>query len=195
MPPTIASPLRLLIFTAPDTPEISCFKGSTPQIIGIVSPTQAYGQIPDVETYNIQTPYYNASIPIWRDTLPLDTPTIMTFKSEWQSLEAAEVIQAVGAWIVYFKKPKDKRDLEKIRSLLTAIHAVIEHHASGNYGMGETLMLAIGMHQSVSPSLEMEGEEWEDLCRECGGWEWIDGEAGEGEGGKRDERRDEFGGE
>ena len=66
---------------------------------------------------------------------------------------------------------------------------------SGDSGSGGPLLLAVGMRQSVSPSLEMEGEEWEDFCRECGvGWEWIDGEIGDlGEGEK--EGRNEFGGE
>jgi len=35
----------------------------------------------------------------------------------------------------------------------------------------------------------MGDEEWEELGRECGGWEWVDGEI-EGDGG----RRNEFGG-
>lgn len=36
----------------------------------------------------------------------------------------------------------------------------------------------------------MGDEEWEEMGRDCGGWEWVDG-AIEGEGG----RRNEFGGE
>lgn len=55
------------------------------------------------------------------------------------------------------------------------------------------------MHQSIGPSLEMTDEEWEDLCRGCGAWEWIDGEInGEQEGkggGKKEVERNEFGGE
>ncbi len=60
----------------------------------------------------------------------------------------------------------------------------------------EALLLAVGMQQSVGPSLEIEGEEWEDLCRECGGWEWIDGEIAEPvDGGRAVVQRNEFGGE
>lgn len=33
------------------------------------------------------------------------------------------------------------------------------------------------MPQPLRPLLPITPEEWEDLCRECGGWEWIDGEA------------------
>lgn len=46
-------------------------------------------------------------------------------------------------------------------------------------------MLAVGMPQLIAPSLEIGVDEWEDLGRECGGWEWIDGEAGAVEGGSR----------
>lgn len=49
------------------------------------------------------------------------------------------------------------------------------------------------MHQPLNPCLELSTEEWEDLCRECGGWEWINGEVGR-EMGKGKGDRDEFGG-
>ena len=51
------------------------------------------------------------------------------------------------------------------------------------------------MHQPLNPRLELSKEEWEDLCRECGGWEWIDGEV-DNEVGKGKEKvdRNEFGG-
>ena len=76
---------------------------------------------------------------------------------------------------------------------------MIEHHTSSSYSTTEPLLLAVGMHQSSSPILEMEDDEWEDLCRGCGAWEWIDGEInGEQEGkggGKKEVERNEFGGE
>ena len=51
-------------------------------------------------------------------------------------------------------------------------------------------MLVVGLPQSKSPSLDIGEEEWEDMCRECGGWEWVDGGV---EGGRKGERN-EFGG-
>lgn len=42
------------------------------------------------------------------------------------------------------------------------------------------------MHQPLSPRLEFSDEDWDDLGRECGGWEWVDGEK-EGEVGGRNE--------
>ena len=31
------------------------------------------------------------------------------------------------------------------------------------------------MQQTSVPSLKMTNDEWENICRECGHWEWIDG--------------------
>ncbi len=64
------------------------------------------------------------------------------------------------------------------------ISEVVEHHRSESYDIGEPLMLAVGMPQLTAPSLEIGDDEWEDLGRECGGWEWIDGGIGGIEGGR-----------
>ena len=71
------------------------------------------------------------------------------------------------------------------------------HHTSDTYSTNEPLYLVVGMHQTASPNLQIANEEWEDLCRECGTWEWIDGELGGEEkvGKQRNEERNEFGGE
>ena len=74
------------------------------------------------------------------------------------------------------------------------ISGVLEHHREESYDVGEPLMLAVAMPQLVAPGLEMEGGEWEDLGRECGGWEWVDGEVGEEEGGLRKEGKRMMGG-
>ena len=100
--------------------------------------------------------------------------------------------------MVCFRKPREREDVEAIRSTLTTIHEIIERHIGSSYSVEEPLLLAVGMQQTVSPSLEMGPDEWDDLCRECGGWEWIDGELGSedddkaGEKGQR--QRNEFGG-
>ncbi|KAL8735985.1 MAG: hypothetical protein Q9166_000547 [cf. Caloplaca sp. 2 TL-2023] len=33
------------------------------------------------------------------------------------------------------------------------------------------------MPQPLRPLLEMSNDDWEDLCLDCGGWQWIDSEA------------------
>jgi hypothetical protein len=54
----------------------------------------------------------------------------------------------------------------------------------------DALLLLVGLPQPLTPRLEMGAEEWEDWGRECGGWEWVDGEV-EGDKGERND----FGGE
>lgn len=105
------------------------------------------------------------------------------------------MVQAVGAWAVCFTKARDKADLDVIRNLLTTIHEVVSKHTSSSYITSEPLLLAVGMQQTISPSLEVTNEERENLCMECGSWEWIDGELdGKGESnaeGKKE--RNDFG--
>lgn len=63
--------------------------------------------------------------------------------------------------------------------------------------ISEPLLLAVGTEQTTSPSLEVSHEEWENLCMDCGSWEWIDGELdGKVESNKEGHgERNEFGGE
>ena len=86
---------------------------------------------------------------------------------------------------------------DTIRTLLATINEVVSNHTSSRYDLSEPLLLAVGTQQTLDPSLEITNEEWENLCMECGYWEWIDGELHgnlESNGGGRKERN-EFGGE
>ena len=74
---------------------------------------------------------------------------------------------------------------------------MLSNHISSGYGLSKPLLLAVGTPQTASPSLEVTNEEWENLCMDCGTWEWIDGELdgkleSNGECGKE---KNEFGGE
>ena len=86
---------------------------------------------------------------------------------------------------------------DKLQILLATIHEVVSHHISSGYARSEPLLLAVGTQQSASPRLELTDEEWDNICINCGAWEWIDGEL-DGEStsdrsGKKE--RNEFGGE
>lgn len=90
----------------------------------------------------------------------------------------------MGAWVLCFSKPRTGEELSALQAVLAAVSAVVERHCGGSehsYSCGpvEPLLLAVGVQQTITPSLEVGGEEWEDLCRECGGWEWIDGSVGD----------------
>ena len=69
-------------------------------------------------------------------------------------------------------------------------------HTSSGYIFSGPLLLAVGMRQAVSPSVEVTNEQWEELCMDCGPWEWIDGELGRNlESNKESSKeRNEFGG-
>ncbi len=69
-------------------------------------------------------------------------------------------------------------------------------HTSSSSVIGEPLLLAVGAQQTISPGLEVTNEEWENLCVDCGAWEWIDGELdGKVESSGEGKERNEFGGE
>ena len=73
----------------------------------------------------------------------------------------------------------------------------MSNHTSSSYVVSDPLLLAVGAQQTMNPSLEVGNEEWDNLCMDCGSWEWIDGELDgkmdlNGEGKKE---RNEFGGE
>lgn len=80
---------------------------------------------------------------------------------------------------------------------------MISQHAASSYSAPEPLLLALAMPQSTTPALEIEEEDWEDLGRECGGWECIDGgiplssrdgDGNEGPGkGRREGRTNQYG--
>ena len=106
------------------------------------------------------------------------------------------MIRAIGAWIVCFKKPRDKGHLDVLRTILSTVHEVLEHHTRSSHAVNQPLLLAVGMQQALKPCLLMESEEWDDLCMNCGGWEWIDGEVNSGvvaKSGVKDEARNDFG--
>lgn len=100
------------------------------------------------------------------------------------------MIRAIGAWVFCFKKPRNEGDLENLRLALSTIHGVVDQHGGGRYMGDVAQFLAVGMKRSGSGvgvgvgigGVEMGMEELEDFCRGERGWEWVDGEVGEGEG-------------
>ena len=88
----------------------------------------------------------------------------------------------------------DLIDKTGVSTLLRTISQTISHHnESASYDSAaydsptDTLLLAVALPQSISPALEVDDAEWEDLCREAGGWEYMDSEANKG-------GKNEFGG-
>jgi len=106
-------------------------------------------------------------VPIWIDEIPSTSPS--TWSSTYLSSEAREVLHALGAFILTFRKPSSEVDLARIRDVLRAVQGIVK--ACGYAWDG--VCLAVGMPQSLQPRLELELEVWEEMCRECG-FEYVD---------------------
>ena len=91
---------------------------------------------------------------------------------------AGEVVKEIGAWIVGFEKyDQGMKGVRDVRDMLQAVHKVVEYHmgkADPYDELEPPLLLAVGLPGS-GVGLVANEEDWDDLCRECGGWEYIDG--------------------
>ncbi|KAL8970618.1 MAG: hypothetical protein Q9183_001432 [Haloplaca sp. 2 TL-2023] len=174
-PPNIHHPLRILVLrTDPSIPNPPLLEGSD---------------------LAFSTPYYSTTIPLWHDTISPSSHFLLEWQNEWLASEAAEVVQSIGAWILLFRKPSASKSEDgqdggvtsmsllqtQLRETLSTIHKTIVHHreTSNNYASieNDAILLAIGMPQPLRPLLELTTDEWEDVCHDSGGWEWIDSEA------------------
>lgn len=106
---------------------------------------------------NLNTPYYNATIPIWVDEIP----DVDTWRTEFLKEEAGEVVSAVGGWIFCFRQPLSSLDLDFVRDALEAISEVVDRHVGFD---SESVRLAVAMPQSMTPHLEKSYEEWDEIC-------------------------------
>lgn len=80
------------------------------------------------------------------------------------------MLQILGAFIVYFKKPINEDGLQKVRTLLENVGEVVKEGCGLSW---DGVCLAVAMPQSVTPYLDKSGEEWEALCQEYG-FEFVD---------------------
>ncbi|KAI9842158.1 MAG: hypothetical protein M1837_007445 [Sclerophora amabilis] len=117
----------------------------------------------------LKTRYYTATIPIWIDEISSPVEWTVDFLSP----AAREVLNVVGAWIVCFRKPVNEDALDTIKACLHAVSAVSKRSTAAADG----ILLAVSMPQSTTPSLGLTGDQWEDLCRDIGGFEYVDAEA------------------
>ncbi|QSZ37060.1 hypothetical protein DSL72_009152 [Monilinia vaccinii-corymbosi] len=161
----ISHPRRILAVSRPDYGLVDLLKGLTGS-----APALTGDSIAGItHTWSIQTSYYTASVPIWLDEV--HEPEI--WAKEFLAPEAREVLTALGAFIVCFRKPVDEAELQAAKALLESVAEVVKE------GCGYTwdgVCLAVAMPQSSTPYLEKSFEEWEDLCQELG-FEFVDFES------------------
>lgn len=78
-------------------------------------------------------------------------------------LEAAEVVKAVGAWVVVFRQGAAGA-AEHARGLMRAVNEVVER-AHGGEGVWDGVLLAVGLGGMGQEGGE---EDWEDACLDLG---------------------------
>ena len=87
-------------------------------------------------------------------------------------------MKEIGAWILGFERQvSGVRRFTEVRDILQAVHEVVRHYMGEADPYDEVeppLLLAIGLPGSGAEQRD-DKEEWDDMCRECGGWEYIDG--------------------
>ncbi|POS86850.1 hypothetical protein EPUL_001767 [Erysiphe pulchra] len=159
----ITNPRRILAVAQTGSGLFELFQGS---LTGS-PPTLNNGSIAGA-THNwvVETQYYKTVIPIWFDEMT----SASSWSAEFLAPEAREVLQSLGAFIVCFKKPVNKADLEEIENLLYCMAQVVKQTSSL---LWSGICLAVAMPQTLTPHLEKNFEDWEFLCRKFG-FEFID---------------------
>ncbi|MCJ1317725.1 hypothetical protein MMC15_003051 [Xylographa vitiligo] len=148
----VPNPRRILILSPPSTVLDTLLQAlTTPPATTAPVPPPFPPPSPPLH-HPIHTPYYRALIPIWTDQIA--SPP--AFHAEWLALPgAADVVSAIGAWIVAFPQPSTTAELvshpfhpsptpllsfhdprltpprqHATQTLLTTVAAVITHHLS-----------------------------------------------------------------
>ena len=113
--------------------------------------------------WEVRTPYYKATVPLWIDEIP----DVDEWKEEFLKEEAGEVVRAVGAWVFVFRLGGADGEVEKT---MAALQEVLEAHAG--YG-AESVLLAVGMPGNNATGAgaglaKEKREEWDDVAMQYG---------------------------
>ena len=63
---------------------------------------------------------------MWRDSLPISATELQAWQDDWSKLEAGEVVEAVGAWIIGYPIPKDEQEIVTPLSSLPPHYPIME---------------------------------------------------------------------
>ena len=141
-------------------------------------------------TLSLKTKYYNASIPVWLD----EAGDPFEWRHDFLSPEAAQVVKAVGAWIIVLRKGHKSiandvklKPREHAKCLMETVKEVVERaHVGDNVwdgillvvempcapftGDAEEARMANEVEEETQLELgeDIEDEEWEDTCLDLG---------------------------
>ena len=94
--------------------------------------------------------------------------------------EAAEVLQALGGYVLSFPRPVTEEERMRLRDVVKEVGKVVKSAETKGW---DGVLVLILMPQDIVPHLELDQsalEAWEDWGIEHGGWEVIDGQAAKG---------------
>lgn len=95
------------------------------------------------------------------------------WSAEFLTPEAREVLTAIGAFVICFRKPINDAALMEVKTLLGNVSEVVKEGCGNSW---DGVCLAVAMPQSTTPFLEKSFNDWEDLCQEFG-FEFVDFES------------------
>jgi hypothetical protein len=116
-----------------------------------------------------ETPYYTAKVPVWVDELS----DIEAWKSEFLKPEAKEVVDAVGAWVLCFKRQPDGKISEEMEHTMKGVQEVLDTHSDGSHPLLLAVVKPVVPHASDKSAKPASQDEQEDACIEYG-FEYID---------------------
>lgn len=116
---------------------------------------------------NLRTKYYNATIPIWIDE-PSDTDT---WREDFISPDAGEVVRALGAWVVVFREEQARREFGAVAdgdpNLSSAPPATEEKAVSAVKGRDGAARLMRGVRDAIEAAHGGPGV-WDGVCLAIG---------------------------
>ncbi|RDL39671.1 Uncharacterized protein BP5553_04011 [Venustampulla echinocandica] len=161
----ISNPRRILAVSQPESGLLDLLKGLTGKAPSITADTIAG----TTHNWPVKTSYYTATIPIWLDEIS----DSQVWSSEFLAPEAREVLTALGAFVVCFRKPINEAALAETKALLKHVSTVVKDGCGYSW---DGACLAVAMPQTITPYLEKSFEDWEDICQDFG-FEFVDFES------------------
>lgn len=148
---------RLLLLGAPNCGSLDL----THALTGSAPAPDASGSCAGLtHEWDVRTPYYSATVPLWIDEIS----NVDEWKAEFVKEEAGEVVRAVGAWVYVFRLGGQLAD-GLVEKTMAALQEVLEVHAG--YG-AESVLLAVGMAAGGSVLAKEKREECDDVAMQHG---------------------------
>ena len=162
---TISNPLRILALGAPSSGILELLRsltGSAPTPVDESTAGLSH-------TWDLTTQYYKVELSIWID----EVASISAWKTDFLNADAKEVVCALGAIVLCFKKPATKDELDTLIEMMKGVKEVVDTHWRYSW---DGALLAVAMPSGIIATMDKNDDEWDELSREEG-FEYIDAAA------------------